>query len=176
MLACSHSPLSTPGKRSASMMEGSPMAKRSRMGEGVENLWPVHSPGQWGGGACGVQAQTGASAFSTAQCTSPAQRQQQQHPNHQHAMRGGDMEVEGCGTGYGGLCDVDMDGGSQGEGQMRYARFPPSSQRSPTHYHKASAVDYAAIPSMGSAMGMQVAEDSDIRTWHCGYGGKSDYY
>jgi len=85
--------------------------------------------------------------------------------------------MEGGGAGFGEGCDVDMDGGSQGEGHpMRFARFPPPSQHSPTHYHKVSAVDYAAIPSMGSVMGLQAADDADIRTWHCGYGGKSDYY
>mmetsp|Transcript_0 Transcript_0/g.1 ORF Transcript_0/g.1 Transcript_0/m.1 type:complete len:182 (+) Transcript_0:196-741(+) len=181
MMMAAHPPLPSPGaKRSASMMEGSPMsAKRSRMHgdrHDVENVWPAHTAGAvLEMGACGVQALHGCPMFMQGgQTGALGERQQARNHEHQHAVPGGDMEMEGA-CGHDGSCDVDM--GADPEPLSRYARFPPPSQHSPTHYHKGTAVDYGAIPPMPMCNGdQQGADDAGARTWQCGYAGKSDYY
>jgi hypothetical protein len=55
----------------------------------------------------------------------------------------------------------------------RFARFPPRTQRSPTYWHKATAV-YGAVVDLGSCA--LPLDDCRVRTWECGYGGCSDIY
>lgn len=68
-------------------------------------------------------------------------------------------------------------------GGSRFDRFPPASQHSPTHYHKATA-HWANLPpvhgsnnegAMNDVDG-QGQEDSEAREWQCAYGGASDIY
>ncbi len=55
----------------------------------------------------------------------------------------------------------------------RFARFPPRAQRSPTYWHKATAV-CGAIVDLGSCA--LPLDDCRVRTWECSYGGCSDIY
>ncbi len=53
----------------------------------------------------------------------------------------------------------------------RFARFPPRTQRSPTFWHKATAVCGAIVDLGNCALPL---DDCRVRTWECSYGGCSD--
>ena len=72
-------------------------------------------------------------------------------------------------TGKDGM-DVEQSSLSTSE---RFARFPPRTQRSPTYWHKATAV-CGAIVDLGSCA--LPLDDCRVRTWECSYGGCSDIY
>ena len=67
-----------------------------------------------------------------------------------------------------------MDVEQGGSASDRFARFPPRTQRSPTYWHKATAVG-GAIFELQAQRSLPL-DDSRVRTWECSYGGCSDIY
>jgi hypothetical protein len=68
-----------------------------------------------------------------------------------------------------------MDVESAWSSAERFARFPPRSQRSPTYWHKTTAVGLTVMEAPGGQRALPL-DDSRVRTWECSYGGCSDIY
>ena len=83
--------------------------------------------------------------------------------------------IENCDTEHAGAGKDAMEVDSALSNSERFARFPPRSQRSPTYWHKTTAVGVAGMELPSGQIALPL-DDSRVRTWECSYGGCSDIY